>query len=98
MSEYRSPTEIWTRRLPQIDGKKTPKNCNQKIELFPAHYWAENWQPGSKLFSPRLPLQSMARKIFWETHFRIRVNGAWVGEAAKYVVYTKDQIRAMYFK
>lgn len=98
MSEYRQPAEIWTRRLPQNEGKKTSEKCSQKIELFPAHYWAENWEPGSTLFSPKLPLQSMARKIFWETHYRIRVNGVWIGKKAKYVTYTKEQIREMYFK
>jgi hypothetical protein len=77
--------------------QKTPKKCNQKIELFPAHYWAENWEPGSTLFSPRLPLQSAARKEFWETHYRIRVNGSWVGRKAKYEIYTKEQIAKKFF-
>ena len=97
MSEHRQPIEIWTIRLPQIKGKKPPKNCKQKIELFPAHYWALDWEPGSKFFNPRPPLQGEARKLFWETLYRVRVNGVWKGEGSKYVLLAKSEIFEMYF-
>lgn len=98
MSDYRKPVEIWTKRLPQNEGKKTGENCNLKIELFPSHFWAKHWEPGSELFSPKLPLQSQARKEYWIKRFRIRVNGVWIGSRAKYVTYTKEMIRERYFR
>jgi len=51
-----------------------------------------DWEPGSDLFYPRPPLHSDARKEFWETHFRVRENGAWLGKTTKYVFFTKAQI------
>lgn len=96
MSEFRRPVEIWSRRLPENEGKK-PSGFYSKIEIFPSHYWARHWEPGSDLFHPKMPLQSEARKEAWETRFRIRVNGKWVGEQAKYETYTKQQIFDRYF-
>lgn len=98
MSELRKPLEIWTRRLPESYGKKEGDFCTVRIEIFPAHYWGRHWEPGSELFSPKLPLQGKARKDYWETRFRIRVNGKWSGTRAKYVTYTKEQIRERFFK
>lgn len=98
MSEYRTPAEIWIKRLPEKDGKKPGVFCSLKIELFPAHYWAEHWEPGSDLFSPKPPLQSEARKQYWTSRYRIRVNGKWVGDKAKYVTFDKLAIRERYFK
>jgi len=49
------------------------------------------------LFSPKLPLQSEARKYYWENQFRVRVNGKWMGTRAKYVTYTKAQVLERYF-
>lgn len=97
MSEYRNPAEVWIKRLPKNEGKKALGFCTTKIELFPAHYWAEHWEPGSDLFSPKLPLQSEARKAHWESHFRVRVNGKWMGKRAKYVTYTKAQVLEKFF-
>jgi len=97
MSEYRNPVEVWIRRLPDNDGKKPHKKLQQKIELFPAHYWAMAWEPGSSMFFPKLPLHGGERKVFWESNYRIRVNGKWVGEEAKYRFYHKTQIGQMYF-
>lgn len=100
MSDFRQPVETWVRRLPQNEGKKTPKNCTVKIEIFPAHYWAFNWQPGSQLFYPKVPLQSEAKKRYWETRYRVRVNGAWDnGRAkAKFVTYSREELFEKYFK
>jgi hypothetical protein len=97
MSDYRKPTEIWLKRLPKNEGKKVGENCNLKVELFPAFYWSKHWEPGSDLFSPRLPLQGEARKEYWSKRYRIRVNGKWEGSRAKYVTYTKAMIRERYF-
>jgi len=97
MSEHRKPVEIWIKRLPKNEGKKPSKNCKHKVELFPAHYWAIDWEPGGKLFTPRPPLQSEARKLFWENYYRIRVNGVWKGGGSKYVLMTRMDICEMYF-
>lgn len=98
MSEIRRPAEIWMRRLPGNDGKKAGENCTLKIELFPAHYWREHWEPASVLWSPKLPLKSESRREYWTSRYRIRVNGVWVGTRAKYVTYSKEQIRERYFR
>jgi hypothetical protein len=98
MSERRQSIEIWTLRLPQNRGKKPGVFSTTKIELFPSHYWAEHWEPGSKLFSPRLPLRSISRKEYWETRYRVRVDGRWLGTKAKYVTYTRDEVIEKYFK
>ncbi len=96
MSEHRQPEEVWIKRLPQNEGKKTAKNCKQKIELFPAHYWALDWEPGSKLFYPKPPLKSGARKEFWDTYYRVRVNGVWLSLVGmKYEFFTKMSIAVM---
>lgn len=98
MGEIRTPVEIWTRRLLESDGKKAGDFRTQKVELFPAFFWAEHWEPGSELFAPRLPLQTRARKEYWLSRYRIRVNGRWVGTRAKYVTFTRDEILGRYFR
>jgi len=98
MSEHRQPTEIWIKRLPQNEGKKALDSCSLKIEIFPAHYWAMKWEPCSSLWFPKPPLNILARKEYWETRLRVRVNGKWLGTRAKYVTFTKEQIRERYFR
>lgn len=98
MSEHRQPTEIWSISLPQSSGTKQRKNCKvKKIELFPAHYWAMYWEPGSTKFYPKMPLRSESRKLFWERHYRIRVDGLWRGVGAKYVFATREEIFNEFF-
>ena len=96
MSEHRKPSEIW-KRLPGFPGTKQGKKY--KIELFPAHYWAHEWEPGSNTFSPKPPLNSAARKIWWETHYRIRVNGVFVGSCTKGEMQflTREDVLNIYF-
>ena len=83
--------------MPQGEGKKASGLIAIKIELFPAYFWAEHWEPASSLFSPKLPLQSEARRDYWTSRYRIRVNGKWVGDRAKYVTFDKVAIRERYF-
>lgn len=84
--------------MPENEGKKQGKNCTVKVELFPAHYWGKCWSPENNgIFSPKLPLQNEARREYWLSRYRIRVNGKWVGTRAKYVTYSKAQIRERYF-
>jgi hypothetical protein len=98
MSEHRQPVEVWIRRLPEKEGKKSPDSCTLKIELFPARYWALKWEPCSSLFSPKPSLNSLTRKEYWLSRYRVRVNGKWLGGRAKYVTYTKEQVLELYFR
>jgi len=98
MSERRPSSEIWIKRLPQNEGKKAGDFCTLKIELFPARFWALKWEPSSTLFYPKPSIQSEKRSEYWLTRFRVRVNGKWLGDRAKYVTYTKEQILERYFR
>jgi hypothetical protein len=42
-------------------------------------------------------LHGERRKEYWLTRFRVRVNGKWMGDRAKYVTFTKEQILEKYF-
>lgn len=97
MAEKKIPCEVWKRELPHKQGNKTGKYCALKIELFPAHYWADRWQPGSTRFIPKLPLRTSDRTQYYESRFRIRVNGAWVTDrGAKYRMFKRATIARMY--
>jgi hypothetical protein len=97
MSETRLPAEIWTKRVPVNDGKKSGDFRTVKIELFPAGLWRFHWEPCSPAFFPKVPLQTEARLDYWRSRYRIRVNGRFVRARAKYETFTKAQIRARYF-
>ncbi len=93
MSEIRLPAEIWQIILPKNKGKKVAKNSRLRIELFPAKLWKEHWRPLTQLFYPRVPLNTIERKNYWERDlYRLRVNGCWIQEKAKFHFYTKKQI------
>lgn len=87
MAEQRGKTETIDIYMQVKGGKKLTK-----IELFPAHLWSNLWYPGSRSFSPRLPLQSEARKEYWETRYRARINGVWHVGAVQYRMLTRDEI------
>lgn len=92
MSESRTPIEKITREvLPGLYGKKSHKIC-LKIELFPARSWATKWEPGSVQFYPKAPLHDKARKEYWEARYRVRINGKWHSDKAKYMMLTRKQI------
>ncbi len=93
MSEIRQPAEIWQIILLKNRGKKNAKKCRLRIELFPAQLWREHWQPLTKLFFPRVPLQTVNRLQYWKKErYRLRINGRWMQEKAKYQFFTKEQI------
>ncbi len=93
MSEIRQPAEIWQIILPRNKGKKVAKNCRLRIELFPASLWRWNWHLLSRLFYPKVPNSLSARKEYWgKERYRLRINGRWVQEKAKYQFFTKEQI------
>lgn len=92
MSEVRRPVEIIKRFLPVNDGKKAGVFCIVKVEIFPASCWRDRWEPCSKLFYPKVPLKTSSRKDYWETRYRVRVNGKWRSEKAKYETYTREEI------
>ncbi len=93
MSEIRQPAEIWQIILPKNKGKKVAKNCRLRIELFPASLWRWNWHLLSRLFYPKVPNSLSTRKEYWQKErYRLRINGRWVQEKAKYQFFTKEQI------
>lgn len=94
MSETRTPDEIFLHRLPENNGKKSGKNCI-KYELFQAKQWALDWCPCDRKFFPRPSLESIARKKYWEQMYRLRINGKWHGQEAKYRFYTREEIGKM---
>lgn len=94
MSETRLPDEVLTHKMLENRGKKQG-GIYIKYELFSAVQFAKKWDPMEDSFYPKPPLQGSARMIFWARHFRVRVNGKWLSDAAKYTLYTKDEIGAM---
>ncbi len=93
MSEVRQPTEIWQIILPKKQGKKVAKNYRLRIELFPARLWKAHCKPSTTLFHPVVPMHTARRIQFWEKeHYRLRINGCWFREKAKFQFFTKEQI------
>ena len=93
MSEVRlllSKPEIFIHFLPSDQGKKS-SNLRTKYELFPAKLWAKTWSPMGERFYPKLPLRSEDRKIFWESMFRLLINGKWYQEKAKYCFMSREE-------
>lgn len=91
MSDFRQPDEVITRRLPKNQGKKHGK-ISTKYELFSAKQWALRWSPADDRFFPKPPLHSEKRKQFWETMYRVRINGRWMIREAHYTLLSRDEI------
>ncbi len=98
MSDHRKPVDVWYKRLPQKRGTKKRKFRLLKIELVPACEWKSLWEPCSTLFIPKVPLRYDSMNEYWETRFRIRVDGKWVGPNGQYRMFTKVMIRERYFR
>lgn len=94
MSETRLPDEVLIHKMPENRGKKQG-GMYEKYELFSAVQFAKKWNPMEDRFYPKPPLQGSARTRFWSRHYRVRVNGVWLACAAKYTLYTRDEIGAM---
>ncbi len=94
MSETRRPYESFSHRLPENDGKKEVQKCI-KYELFAAKEWALVWSPGDRRFCPPLPSPGLARKEFWETRIRVRINGCWYGAKGQYLFLTRAEFGAL---
>ncbi|MFA7174797.1 MAG: hypothetical protein WC340_15585 [Kiritimatiellia bacterium] len=92
MSELRKPVEIIKLFLPVNAGKKTGFSCTLRVELYPASCWRNRWEPCSTLFYPKVPLKTSLRRNYWETRYRIRVNGRWRCNHAKYETFTREEI------
>lgn len=90
MSDHRQPIAAFSCRFAGKGGKKTSENC--RIEIFPATDFALVWEPTGKNFSPRPPLRDADRVAFWETHYRVRVNGRWLVQGAKYTLLNRNEI------
>lgn len=88
MSDYRVPVYVWKIFLPVEQGRKVPPVCI--VELYLAKDFKNKFTPGCRLFSPRVPLHSDARKRYWASHYRLRVNGVWIKDKADYQMFTLD--------
>jgi hypothetical protein len=91
MSDHRKPIASFTKRVAENQGNKT---CIKsiKIEIFPAYFFSDAWEPGSNSFVPKPPLKSSSRKKYWEMNFRVRVDGSWYPDGDKYNMFTKKNI------
>lgn len=96
MSEFRRPDEIIIHRLPGFAGKKQGENCH-KYELFDAVHWALDWTPWDKNYFPAPPLHGLSRRDFWLQMYRVRKDGKWLGDEAKYRFYSRREIADMVF-
>jgi len=90
MSESRLPNVIYEVSLPGKRGKK-----EAKIELFSASQYREYaMSPScSKRFDPSIPLNIHARREYFKTMFRVRLNGRFVKskESKRLKMFTKKQ-------
>lgn len=93
MSDNCRPFAVFRRRLLENDGNNLGKSC--RFELFTAKTWALVWSPGDRRFFPPLPSDTMARKEFWETMIRVRINGRWYKEAGQYHFLTREEMAAL---
>jgi len=93
MSEKRQRIETWRKFLPGNQGKKVAE-----IELFPARLWAGKWEPGSRSFYPLPSFQSMKRREYWLTRYRLKVGGCWYGSRATYCMYTLQETIQIFLK
>lgn len=90
MSEIRIADEVLLHRLHNKQGKKSIK-----YELFKSKQFCHHWTPLKRgAFVPSPPLNTVKRHEFWETMFRVRVNGKWKGDA-KYSLFRRDEIIKM---
>ena len=91
MSEYRKPTAAFTIRNAKEGGKKTTESC-KLIEIFKAELFKSKWGPSSSLVSPKIPLHSGSRREMIDTLYRVRIDGKWYRNEAKYTLLTQGQI------
>ena len=78
MSDKRDWDYVLKKLLPRKAGAKEGRICT--IEVYTAGKFAKAWKPwktGETTFCPRVPLQQDARNLYWETHYRLRINGKW---------------------
>jgi len=93
MSEIRQPDITITIKLHQKQGNKLPEK--RKLELFSATQFAHRWKPFVRgKFHPSPPLATDRRQEFWETRYRVRINGAWHG-SHRYTLFTMEQVWGM---
>lgn len=94
MSDACRPFAIFTRRLLENDGNNLGKT-RIKYELFTAKTWALVWSPGDRRFFPALSSDGLARKEFWETMIRVRINGRWYKEKGAYHFLSRADLAAL---
>lgn len=94
MSDHRQPIAVFSCKFAGKDGKKTGEK--RLIEIFAAKDFARAWEPTGKAFSPRPPLRDSDRIVFWQTYYRVRLNGKWLADGARYTLFTREELIARF--
>ena len=64
-----------------------------KIELYPAGFFREKFSIYDReRWFPKPSFQSVARDRYFKTRYRVKVDGKWFGEKAKYTMYDMDEV------
>jgi hypothetical protein len=93
MSEARKPDMILHKKLPPYDGKK--HGDSSVVWLYRGTQFARKWTPISREFSPKVPLVNSMRKTYWETRYRVKIDGKWHMPNAKYELLTLPEVSAI---
>jgi hypothetical protein len=64
-----------------------------RIELYPAYLFREKFDIYDRSrWSPKPSFQSVARERYFNTRYRVKLDGKWFGEKAKYTMFDLDQV------
>ncbi len=95
MSEQRIPDMAFTRTIARENGKIKSGLCKStRFEVYGA--WQFSQRLDGKNFSGDMPARKSARKEFYKTMFRLRIDGRWyMPGGRKYVFLTLEEIAKM---
>lgn len=86
--EERLPDRVLILKCAQDEQKS-----NQILHIFYAQQWRRLYRPGKRNMMPRPTTRD---DDYWKNHFRVRLNGRWLGgDSCKYHFYTQQQVQAM---
>jgi len=81
MSESRIPDQTISVRLPRKQGKIQHSFIPKiRVELFGAYQFRTNHNRLKRNFYPRPPSRTEERRQWYQTMFRLRLDGRWYGE------------------
>lgn len=95
MSEQRIPDMAFTRTIAREKSKiQNGSGKSTRFEVYAA--WQFSQRLDGKNFSGDMPARKSARKEFYKTMFRLRINGRWYRPGGrKYVFLTLAEIAKM---